>query len=153
MHYKIVAPSVIIHSIPALVDQNFSDFTQLPYLPNPYFQYGNINMPSMPRSTPLVNNSFAYQYPDEYSQSYSQYINSVKPKGKKPTPKVKVDLSSSKPKVEKLVTKPKASTNKPGPKATWVPKSKWIGHWMYAGKKENFVVLGQWMLKAHDWRF
>ena len=45
-------------------------------------------------------------------------------KGQKPTPKVKVDLSSSKPKVEKPVRKPKASTNKPGPKATWVPKLK-----------------------------
>ena len=47
MHCKFVTPSVISPSMPALVDQNFSCFTQLPYLPNPYFQYGNLNMPSM----------------------------------------------------------------------------------------------------------
>ena len=38
MHCKVVAPSMISHSIPALVDHNFCDFTQLSYLPNPYFQ-------------------------------------------------------------------------------------------------------------------
>ena len=45
-------------------------------------------------------------------------------KGLKPTPKVKVDLSSSKYNMEKPVIKPNTSTNKPGLKATWVPKSK-----------------------------
>ena len=71
MHCKVVAPSMINPSMPALVDQNFSGFTQLSYLPNPYFQYGNINMPSMPCGTPHVNNSFSYQYLDDYSQSCS----------------------------------------------------------------------------------
>ena len=83
MHCKVVAPSMISPSMPALVDQNFSGFTQLPYLPNPYFQYGNINMPSMPWGTPHVNNSFAYKYPDEYNQSYSQnrkFCNAQRPK-------------------------------------------------------------------------
>ena len=52
----------------------------------------------------------------------SQPRNFVKSKGQRPAPKVKVDLISSKSKEEKQVTNPKASTNKHGPKATWVPK-------------------------------
>ena len=77
-------------------------------------------MLSMLWSTPSINNSFAYQYPDDYSQSYSQNKIFDMSKRQKPTPRVKGDLSSSKPKVEKLVSKPKISTNKPGPKAIWV---------------------------------
>ena len=42
---------------------------------------------------------------------------SDKPKGQRHTPKVKVDLKSPEPKVDKLVSKSKASSNKPGPKA------------------------------------
>ena len=67
---KNVASPMIGPSMPALVNQNFSNITQLPYLPNPYFQYGNTNMPSMPWSNYSVNNSFAYQYLDDYSQCY-----------------------------------------------------------------------------------
>ena len=71
MHCKVVAPTIISPPMPALVDQNFIGFTPLPYLQNPYFQYGNINMPYVPWGTPPVNNSFAYKYPDEYNHSYS----------------------------------------------------------------------------------
>ena len=76
--------------------------------------------------TPTVNNSFAYTYPENASKSYSQPKTFVKPKGQRPAPKVKVDLTSSEPKEEKQVTKPKASTNRPGPKAIWVPIQKLI---------------------------
>ena len=46
------------------------------------------------------------------------------PEGQRPTPKVKFDLTSSEPKEKKQVTKPKASTNRPRPKAIWVPIQK-----------------------------
>ena len=57
---KNVGSPMISPLMPALVDQNFSNITKLPYLPNPYFQYGNINMSSMPWSNSYVNNSFIY---------------------------------------------------------------------------------------------
>ena len=58
MHCKVVSPSMISPLMPALVDQNFSGFTQLPYIPNPYFQYDNIKMPYMQWGTTTVNNFF-----------------------------------------------------------------------------------------------
>ena len=73
--------------MPTLVEQKFSGLTQLTYLPNPYVQYGNFNMSSIPWSTPPVNNSFAYKYPDDYSQSYFHNENSGMSKGKKANPK------------------------------------------------------------------
>ena len=81
-------------------------------------------MSSMSWSTPTDNNSFAYTYPENASKSYSQPRNSVKSKGQRPAPKVKVDLTSFKPKEKKQTLKPKASTNRPGPKSVWVPKPK-----------------------------
>ena len=124
MQCKNVVPPVFSQSMPVNVDQNFSGFPQMSFLPNPYYLYGNASMTSMPWGTPTVNNSFAYTYPENVSKSYSQPKASVKTKGQRPAPKVKVDLTSSEPKVEKHVTKPKASTNKPGPKAIWVPIQK-----------------------------
>ena len=58
--------------MPAQVDQNFSGFAQMPFLPNPYYLYGNASMTPMPWSTPTVNNSFAYTYLENASKSYSQ---------------------------------------------------------------------------------
>ena len=78
-------------------------------------------MSFMPWSIPTDNNSFTYTYSENASKSYYQPRNFVKAKGQRPTPKVKVDLISSKPKEEKQVLKPKASTNRPGPKQVWVP--------------------------------
>ena len=78
----------------------------------------------IPWSTPSVNNSFAYTYPENASKSYSQPRNSFKAKGQIPASKVKVDLISSKPKDEKQVPKSKASTIRPGPKTICVPKPK-----------------------------
>ena len=78
-------------------------------------------MTPMPWGTPNVNNSFAYIYPENASKGYSQPKIYVKAKGQRLAHKVKVDLTSSKPKEEKHVTKPKASTNRPGPKIIWVP--------------------------------
>ena len=73
----------------------------MPFLPNPYYLYGNASMTPMPWGTPTVNNSFAYTYPENASKSYSQAKASVKSKGQRPAPKVKVDLTSFEPKVEK----------------------------------------------------
>ena len=65
-----------------------------------------------------------YIYPENESKDYLQPKGSDKPKGQRPTPKVKVNLKSPESKVEKLVSKSKASSNKPGPKAIWVPIQK-----------------------------
>ena len=108
----------------ANVNQNFSGFSQMPFLPNPYYLYGNARMTSMSWGTPTVNNPFAYTYPENTSKNYSQPKASFKTKGQIHAPKVKVDLTSSEPMVEKQVTKPKASTNKSIPKAVWVPIQK-----------------------------
>ena len=37
MHCKVVSPSTISPSIPALVDQNFSGLAQMPFFSNLYF--------------------------------------------------------------------------------------------------------------------
>ena len=101
MQCKNVVPPVFIQSIPTNVDQNFSGFPQMPFLPNPFYLYGYATMTPMPWGTPTINNSFAYNYPENTSKSYSQPIASVKPKRQRPTPKVKVDLTSYESKVEK----------------------------------------------------
>ena len=94
-------------------------------------------------STPSVNNSFAYTYPENASKSYSQPRNFVKAKGQRPAPKVRVDLTSSKPEEEKKVPKPKASTNRPGPKSVWVTKTKMnLSLNMCRDNRKNSMVLG-----------
>ena len=116
------------------------------FVSNPYYQYGNANMSSMPWSTPTVNNSFSYTYPRNASKSYSQPRNSVKSKGQRPTPKVKVDLTSSGPKEEKQVPKPKASTNRPGPKAVLGIKIKMNLSLNVCMEKER--IYGTWTVDA-----
>ena len=91
MQCKNIVLPAFSQSIPVNVDQNFSGFPQMFFLPNPYFLYG----------TPIVNNPFAYTYPENDKKSYSQSKASIKTKGQRPAPKVKVDLTSSEPKVEK----------------------------------------------------
>ena len=66
-----------------------------------YYLYRNASMSHMPLGTPIVNNSFAYTYPENASKSYSQSKTSIKPKGQRPAPKVKVDLIFSESKEEK----------------------------------------------------
>ena len=124
MQSKTVVPPIFSQSMPANFDQNFSGFAQMPFMPNLYYLYGNSNMSHMPWGIPTVNNSFANTYPENASKSYSQSKTFVKPKGQRPSPKVKVDLTSSEPKEEKHVTMSKASTNRPGPKEIWVPIQK-----------------------------
>ena len=73
----------------------------MPFLPNPFYFYGNASITPMPWGTPTVNNSFAYTYLENDSKSYSQPKASINSKGQRPSPKVKVDLTSSESKVEK----------------------------------------------------
>ena len=103
MQCKNVVPSVFSKSIPTNVNQNFSGFPQMPFLPNPFYLYRNASMTQMPWGNQTVNNPFAYIYiyPENVSKSNLQSKDSDKPKGQRPTPKVKVDLTSPKPKVEK----------------------------------------------------
>ena len=48
MQYKNVVPPVFSQSMPVNVDQNFSAFPQMYFLPNLYYLYGNASMTSMP---------------------------------------------------------------------------------------------------------
>ena len=98
---KNVVPPIFSQSMSANVDQNFSGFPQMPFLHNPYYLYGTASMTFMPWRTPTVNNSFSYTYPENVSKCYSQPKSFIKSKGQRPAPKVKVDLTSSEPKVEK----------------------------------------------------
>ena len=87
---KCCCSHVFSQSIHANVDQNFSGFPQMPFLPNPFYLYGNASMTPMPWGTPIINNSFAYTYPENASKSYSYSLKlRLKPKGHRPTPKVK----------------------------------------------------------------
>ena len=142
MHCKVVVPPMISPSIPTLVDQNFNGLAQLPFLPNPYYLYGNANMSFMPWSTPSVNNSFAYTYPENVSKSYSQPRNSVKAKGQRPSPKVKVDLTSSKPKEEKQVPKPRHQLIDLDPKQFGYQNQNELVFECVSGEKEESMVLG-----------
>ena len=67
MQCKIIVPPVFSQSMHANVDQNFSDFAQMPFLPYPYYLYGNASMTHMLRGTPIICNSFAYTYPENAS--------------------------------------------------------------------------------------
>jgi hypothetical protein len=45
------------------------------------------------------------------------------------------------------------NTNSQGPKSVWVPKVLLNSHaGMSPNKEEQAMVLGQWLLKAYDWR-
>ena len=65
-----------------------------------------------------------YIYPKNEREDYLQPKGSDNPKVQRSTPKVKVGLKSPESKVEKMVSKSKASSNKPGPKTIWVPIQK-----------------------------
>ena len=87
MQCKTVVPPIFSQSMPANVDQNFSGFAQMPFLPNPYYLYGNASMTPMPWGTPTINNSICtYTYPENASKSYSQPKTSVKAQRPKTSP-------------------------------------------------------------------
>ena len=121
---KNVVHSVFSKSVPTNVNQNLGNFPQIPFLHNLFYLYGNASMTLMLWGNQTVNNPFAYTYPENESKVYLHPKGSNKPKGQRATPKMKVDLTSPESKVEKLVSKSKASSNKPGPKAIWVPIQK-----------------------------
>ena len=99
MQCKNVVPSAFSKYMHANVNQNFSGFSQMPFLPNPFYLYGNASITPMSWGNQTVNNPFAYIYPENESKSNLQPKVSDKPKGQRPTPKVKVDLTSPEPKV------------------------------------------------------
>ena len=122
MQCKNVVPSAFSKSMPTNVNKNLGNLPQMHFLPNPLYIYRNASMTPMLWGNKNVNNPFAY--PENESKNYLQPKSSNKPKGQRPTLKVKVDLKSPQPKVKKLVSKSKASSNKPRPKAIWVPIQK-----------------------------
>ena len=48
--------------MPANVNQNLGNFSQMPFLPNPFHMYGNASMTPMLWGNKNVNNIFAYIY-------------------------------------------------------------------------------------------
>ncbi|KAK1398155.1 hypothetical protein POM88_008018 [Heracleum sosnowskyi] len=112
-------PMFIMSAMPNLFDQNVHQYTNMPFVPNPYFNA--FSMPQMPWNIPSMNNMYANIAPMHASNLYaSEHL--TNPILQRSTPKVKVDLNQSKPKVQNdMVNRKKA--NKIGPKETWVPKS------------------------------
>ena len=87
MHCIVVAPSLISPSMSALVNQNLVVLISYPIYPNTYFQYGNINMPSMPWGTPPVNNSILINIMMSIARVILRIEILLCPKGQKPTPR------------------------------------------------------------------
>ena len=62
MKCKNVVPSTFSKSVPTNVNQNLGNFPQMPFLPNPFYIYGNSSMTPMLWGNHNVNNPFAYIY-------------------------------------------------------------------------------------------
>jgi hypothetical protein len=84
-------------------------YASMPFVPNPYMNM--FNMPQMPWN---MNNMIVPPTMHAVNENVSN--------PQKSTPRVKIDLNQSEPKVRND-TKGKAKANKTGPKETWVPKS------------------------------
>ena len=69
MQCKNVVPSAYSKSMTANVNQNFSGFSRMPFLPNPLYLYGNASITPMSWGNQTVNNHFAYIYPENESKS------------------------------------------------------------------------------------
>ena len=72
MQCKNIVSSAFSKSMPATVNQNFSCFSQMPLLPNPFYLYGNASITPMTWGNQTVNNPFAYIYPENESKSNLQ---------------------------------------------------------------------------------
>lgn len=78
---------------------------------------------SIPWNMHSENDLFAHYMSNAiYMKCVHNGVNNV-PMVQKPTLRVKVDLNTLKPQMEKLVTKSRSATKKDGPKSAWVPKS------------------------------
>ncbi|KAK1360439.1 hypothetical protein POM88_044913 [Heracleum sosnowskyi] len=84
-------------------------YASMPFVPNPYMNM--FNMPQMPWN---MNNMIVPPTMHAMNENMSN--------PQKSTPREKIDLNQSEPKV-KNGTKGNAKANKTGPKETWVPKS------------------------------
>jgi hypothetical protein len=84
-------------------------YANMSFVPNPYMNM--FNMPQMPWN---MNNMIVPPTMHAVNESVSN--------SQRSTPRVKIDLNQSEPKV-KNGTKGNAKANKTGPKETWVPKS------------------------------
>ena len=62
MQCKNVVPSAFSKSIPTNINKNFSGFPHMPFLPNPFYLYGNASMTPIPVGNQTINNPFAYIY-------------------------------------------------------------------------------------------
>ena len=121
MQCKNGVPPIFSQSIPANVDQNFSGFPKIPFLPNPFYICGMQACHLCHGEHQFLITHLHIHILKNARKRYSHPKASVKSKGQRSTPKVKVDLTSYEYKAEKPVTQPKVSTNKPGPKTIWVP--------------------------------
>jgi hypothetical protein len=96
-----------------------SQFANMPYFPNPYMNA--YNMHPMPWMMPGMINMYDQSMPN-LSSNCVENVNVSNTAPQRQTPKVKVDLSQSKPMVHESLGS-KRRTNKSGPKTSWVPKS------------------------------
>ena len=84
---------------------------------------------------------YIYIYPENESKSNLQPKVSDKPKGQRPTPKVKVDLTSPEPKVEKQVSKPRLQLTDLDPKQFGYQFKNDFGCDCVQGKRRNMWYL------------
>ena len=99
--------------------QNSSaQYASMPFIPNLYFNafaMPSMHMPQMTCQMPMMNAAYMN------NMSLNNVVDDM-PKNSGQSSKVKKDATPTKPK-EESVSKPKADTNKKGPKTAWVPKS------------------------------
>ena len=91
---------------------HFNPYVSMPFVPNPYMNM--FNMSTMPWNVHNMN----HMYASSPFHTSDNFINEQMTT-QRPTPKVKVDLNQSKPKVQQG----KKKANQTGPKETWVPKT------------------------------
>ncbi|KAK1387194.1 hypothetical protein POM88_015372 [Heracleum sosnowskyi] len=102
-------------------------YASMSFVPNPYMNM--FNVPQMPWN---MNNMFVPPTMHAVNENVSN--------PQKSTPRVKIDLNQSEPKVKNDI-KGKAKANKTGPKETWVPKINLIWFCCVQGDKRNLWYL------------
>ena len=98
-----------------------AQFAQMPFM-NPFLTY-NMNFATMPWNMNPDYSLYASQFQNAINSDFSKIEQVNVPLTQSQTPKVKVELNSTKPMVEKTCKKSRGVTNKDGPKTAWVPKS------------------------------
>ena len=97
-----------------------AQFASMPFM-NPFLAY-NMNF-AMPWNMNPDYSLYASQFQNAINSDSSKNEHVNVPLIQSQTPKVKVELNSTKPVVDKSGKKSRGGTNKAGPKTAWVPKT------------------------------